>query len=70
MEQSQANAPQSDIEALVDAGAAAIGLPIAADHRPGVLLNFGRIAAMAAIVMAHPLADETEPAPVFRHDRP
>jgi hypothetical protein len=59
-----------DIEALVDASAAAIGLPIAAAHRPGVLLHFERIADMAQSVMEFPLADDIEPAPVFRHDRP
>ena len=61
--------PHPDIETLVDASAAAIGLPIAAEHRPGVLLNFKRIAALAKKVMDFPLAEDVEPAPVFRHDR-
>jgi hypothetical protein len=55
-----------DAEAYVDAAAALIGLPIDPAHRPGVVLNMGRIAQMAALVMEFPLPDEVEPAPVFR----
>jgi hypothetical protein len=53
-------------EAYVDAAAALIGLPIAPEHRSGVVLNLERIAQMAALVMEFPLPDEAEPAPVFR----
>jgi Protein of unknown function (DUF4089) len=49
----------------VDAAAALIGLPLDPAHRPGVILNLQRIAEMAALVMAFPLPDETEPGPVF-----
>ena len=55
-----------DAEAYVDAAAALIGLPIDPEHRPGVVLNLERIAQMAALVLAYPLPDEAEPAPVFR----
>jgi hypothetical protein len=55
-----------DCNAYVGVAAALIGLPIAAEHRPGVVLNFARIAQMAALVMAFPLGDSDEPAPVFR----
>jgi putative aminopeptidase FrvX len=55
-----------DAGAYVDMAAALIGLPIDAAHRPGVIVNIERIAQMAALVMAFPLADEVEPAPVFR----
>ena len=54
-----------DAETYVDAAAALIGLPLDPAHRPGVILNVQRIAEMAALVMASPLSDETEPAPVF-----
>jgi hypothetical protein len=50
----------------VDAAAGLIGLPIDPAHRPGVILNFERIAQMAALVMEFPLTDSDEPAPVFR----
>ncbi len=55
-----------DAETYVDAAAALIGLPLDPVHRPGVILNMQRIAEMAALLMAVPLPDETEPAPVFR----
>ena len=55
----------SDIEAYVDATARLIGLTLNPAHRPGVVVNLGRIAAMAALVMEFPLPGDTEPAPVF-----
>ena len=55
-----------DAAAYVDAAAALIGLPLDPTHRPGVILNIERIAEMAGLVMAFPLPEETEPAPVFR----
>jgi hypothetical protein len=55
-----------DAEAYVDAAAPLVGLTIDPAHRPGVVLNIQRIAAMAALVMDFPLPDESEPAPVFR----
>jgi hypothetical protein len=55
-----------DVETYVDAAAALIDLPIAPEHRPGVVLNLGRVAAMAALVMEFPLPDDVEAAPVFR----
>jgi hypothetical protein len=54
-----------DVAAYVDAAAALIGLPLDPAHRPGVILNVERIAEMAAFVMAFPLPDDIEPAPVF-----
>jgi hypothetical protein len=53
------------IEACVDAAADALALPIAPEHRPGVLQFFGLSAAMADLVMGLPLAVHDEPAPVF-----
>jgi Protein of unknown function (DUF4089) len=55
-----------DAESYVDIAAALIGLPLDPAHRPGVILNVQRIAEMAELVMAFPLPEETEPAPVFR----
>jgi hypothetical protein len=54
-----------EIEALVDASAAALALPLAAAHRPGVIQNFERICAIAQPVMEFALPAETELAPVF-----
>ena len=54
-----------DLEAYVDAATGLIGLPLDPAHRPGVILNLQRIAEMAALVMAFPLPEDAEPAPVF-----
>ena len=50
-----------DTEAYVDAAAAALGLPLAPDHRPGVIRYFQLAASMAPRVMDFPLtpADES-----------
>ena len=50
------------IEAYVDATAALLGLPLAAEHRPGVLRYFGLAAEMAELVNGLPLAMQDEPA--------
>jgi len=55
-----------DAAAYVDAAAALTRLPLDPTHRLGVILNMQRIAEMAALVMAFPLPDDVEPAPVFR----
>lgn len=54
-----------DIERHVDAAAALIGLPLAPEHRPGVVLYFGLAAKLADLVMGLPLGPEDEPAAVF-----
>ncbi len=50
------------IEAYVDAAAAALALPIAPAHRPGVLTYFALAAGMADLVGAHPLGITDDPA--------
>ena len=59
------NPSPAQIEALVDASAAALGLPIAPEHRPGVLRYFALAAAFAAQVDAVPLTPHDEPALSF-----
>lgn len=56
---------REEIEAYVDAAAAALALPLAPEHRPGVLMYFELAAGFAALVMAQALHNEDEPAPVF-----
>jgi Protein of unknown function (DUF3225)/Protein of unknown function (DUF4089) len=51
--------------AYTDRVAAAIGLPLAPAHRPGVVQNLTRTAAIAAPLLAFSLPSEIEPAPVF-----
>ena len=53
------------IEAYIDAAAAALDLPLAPAHRPGVLAYFTLAAGLADLVMAAPLGVGDEPAPVF-----
>jgi hypothetical protein len=55
----------SQIETYVDAAAAALALPLAPEHRPGVLRYFGLAAEMAALVDGLPLAVHDEPAEAF-----
>ncbi|NYZ11344.1 DUF4089 domain-containing protein [Azospirillum sp. RWY-5-1] len=57
--------PDIDIPAYVDQAAAVIGLPIDPAHRPGVIMNFERVAGMAALVLDLPLSDTDEVAPVY-----
>ena len=55
----------AQIEAYVDAAAAALQLPLANEHRPGVLNYFALAASMAELVGAHPLAITDDPAEAF-----
>ena len=55
----------SEIEAYVDASAAALGLKLRPDHRPGVLRYFALAAEFAALVDAVPLSERDEPALSF-----
>jgi hypothetical protein len=54
-----------DIEAHVDAVASTLGLPLAAQHRPGVLHYFALAAAMAELVNGLVLTAHDDPAEVF-----
>ena len=56
---------EDEIGAYVDATARALGLPLAPEHRPGVVRYFGLAAAFAAQLEAVPLARDDDAAPVF-----
>ena len=49
----------------VDAAAALLALPIAPEHRPGVVRYFALAAGFAALLQADPLGVADEPAEVF-----
>jgi hypothetical protein len=51
----------AQVEAYVDAAAAALALPLAAEHRPGVLRYFALAAGFAAQLDAVPLTPHDEP---------
>ena len=55
-----------DVEAMIDAVAPLLQLEITEVQKPGVRQNLKTAAKMAALVEQVRLADETEPAPVYR----
>ena len=55
-----------DVERYADAAAQALGLPLAAEHRPGVLRHLHMVAQMAPMVMDFPLSPSVESANAFR----
>jgi hypothetical protein len=54
-----------ELGAYVDEAAKLIGLPIAPEHRPGVIQFLGGLLGQAALVMEFPLPEDVEAAPVF-----
>lgn len=57
---------EADVERLVDALAPALGLAVDPAWRGAVVANLKTVAAAARLVHDASLADELEPAPVFR----
>ncbi|XWK90941.1 MAG: DUF4089 domain-containing protein [Phormidium sp.] len=49
----------------VDTISQIVDLPIASEHRPGVIQNFERIMAIAKLVTEFPLPEDIEAAPIF-----
>jgi hypothetical protein len=60
---------QFDPAAYAKAAAAAINLPLADAHLPGVAMNIGLAARMAGIIEGMKLTPADEAAPVFTADR-
>ncbi len=54
-----------EIDAWIDAASAALGLPIAPQHRPGVAAYFALAAGFAELVNSLPLGTEDESAAAF-----
>lgn len=55
----------AEVGAYVDAAAELVALPIAPEHRPGVVQFMGVVLSAAALVMEFPLPEDEESAPVF-----
>lgn len=55
-----------DIEQWIEAMAPVVGVAIPPERRAGVKANLKTAAKLAALLDKAPLADETEPAPVYR----
>ncbi len=49
-----------DIATIVDQMALLVALPLQPEHRPGVIDNFARIAAIAQLVTEFPLSEDSE----------
>jgi hypothetical protein len=60
-----AEADNETLDKLIDASAAALGLPIEAEWRPGIKANLQVTLRLANMVATFPLPDEAEPAPTF-----
>lgn len=58
--------PPVDHRAIIDAVAPLLGLAIEPEWRDAVIANLAATARAAELVLALPLDDEVEPAPVFR----
>jgi hypothetical protein len=56
----------TQFDALLDAGAAFLGIPIEPDWRPAIRMHMAISFSHAAFVLAFPLPDDADPAPVFR----
>ncbi len=54
-----------DAAAYLDAASALVGVPVAEADRAGVIANLEVLAGVAAELMAQPLPDDLELAPVF-----
>jgi hypothetical protein len=57
---------ESELDALIEAGTAALGIPIQPEWRDAVRLHLRITLDHAANVLSFPLDDNAEPAPVFR----
>jgi hypothetical protein len=58
--------PPDAVDALVKASAQALAISLAPDWHAGVKFNLQLVLRHAAVVEAFPLADDAEPAPIFR----
>jgi hypothetical protein len=57
--------PEQILDNLIDASAAALGLPVEDEWRPGIKANLQVTLRLANMVAEFPLPDEAEPAPTF-----
>ncbi len=53
------------LDAFIDAGAAMSGLAVDPAYRPGVKIHLNAVTNAAKLVLAHKIADDAEPGPVF-----
>lgn len=58
--------PSDPVDDLIDAAAAALGLPVRPEWKPAVRDNLAVSLKHAMFVAAFDLPDDAEPAPIFR----
>ncbi len=58
--------PPDDVDKLIDAGTALLGIPIEPEWREAIRANLIVTLRLADTVDKFPLSDEADPAPVFR----
>ena len=58
--------PPDDVDKLIDAGTALLGIPIEPEWREAIRANLLVTLRLADTVDKFPLPDEADPAPVFR----
>ena len=56
---------QQDLNSLIDASAAALGIAIEPEWKPGIAANLAAALSAAAVQAEFELPDEAEPAPTF-----
>jgi hypothetical protein len=56
---------QQDLGRLIDAIAAALGIAIEPEWKPGIVANLATVLNAAAVLAEFELPDEAEPAPTF-----
>jgi 1-carboxybiuret hydrolase subunit AtzG-like len=57
--------PEPDAQRRVREAARRVGLELQPQHLPGVAEHFARLTAQAELLLAFPLEEDDEPAPVF-----
>ena len=65
LEQTVNEAREQTLDAFVHASAAALGIPIEPEWKPGIKANLQFTLRVGAMVAEFELPDEAEPAPVF-----
>jgi Protein of unknown function (DUF4089) len=56
---------EAAIDGFVEAGTTLLGIPVQPDWRDGIRQHLRVSFAMGSVVLAFPLPDDAEPAPVF-----
>jgi 1-carboxybiuret hydrolase subunit AtzG-like protein len=57
--------PEPILDKLIDASAAALGLPVEPEWKPAIKANLAVTLRLANMVATFSLPDEAEPAPIF-----